>query len=215
VKSSPGKCLACNQTFDKGNITKHLATCEPLKKAWPSSSIEGFHIIVSHAGYWLHLAAPVDLTLERLDSFLRDIWLECCGHMSAFTIGSQRYLKPFERGMDERSMKVAIGKVLAPKMKFLHEYDFGSITELTLVVNGPWQMPERKRRGVVVLARNDPPEMKCMDCGEAADQICSQCSWRRPDAWVCSSCAEDHDCGEDMLLPGVNSPRVGVCAYTG
>jgi len=25
--------------------------------------------------------------LSDLDSFLRDIWLECCGHLSAFEIG--------------------------------------------------------------------------------------------------------------------------------
>lgn len=24
-----------------------------------------------------------------------------------------------------------------------------------------------------------------------------------------------HECGEDMLLPVVNSPRVGMCDYTG
>ncbi len=33
--------------------------------------------------------------------------------------------------------------------------------------------------------------------------------------WLCDSCAEDHKCGEDMLLPVVNSPRTGVCGYTG
>jgi hypothetical protein len=32
---------------------------------------------------------------------------------------------------------------------------------------------------------------------------------------LCQACAEDHECGEDMQLPVVNSPRVGVCGYAG
>jgi hypothetical protein len=135
--------------------------------------------------------------------------------MSAFTIGGRRYTGSSRVDMGERSMNVALGKVLTPKTRFLHEYDFGSTTQLTLLVNGPWQMPEQRKKSVVLLARNNPPEMKCMDCGQPADQICSQCSYEVPDAWVCGSCAEDHDCGEEMLLPAANSPRVGVCGYTG
>jgi len=33
--------------------------------------------------------------------------------------------------------------------------------------------------------------------------------------WLCDECAPKHKCGEDMLLPVVNSPRVGKCGYTG
>ena len=32
-----------------------------------------------------------EASLRQLDTFLRRIWLECCGHMSAFHIGSLRY----------------------------------------------------------------------------------------------------------------------------
>ncbi|MDD4580331.1 MAG: hypothetical protein PHF80_06615 [Methanothrix sp.] len=32
---------------------------------------------------------------------------------------------------------------------------------------------------------------------------------------VCDECGKTHECGEDMLLPVVNSPRVGMCDYTG
>jgi hypothetical protein len=28
-------------------------------------------------------------------------------------------------------------------------------------------------------------------------------------------CVKDHECGEEMLLPMANSPRAGVCGYTG
>jgi hypothetical protein len=34
--------------------------------------------------YWLFLDIALNATLEDLDAFLRQIWLECCGHMSGF-----------------------------------------------------------------------------------------------------------------------------------
>jgi len=55
--------------------------------------------------YWMHLELPANATLEDLDSFLRDIWLECCGHLSAFRIEGKEYLsEPSE--FDEEGMDV-------------------------------------------------------------------------------------------------------------
>ncbi|GHV12564.1 hypothetical protein FACS189491_05810 [Spirochaetia bacterium] len=34
--------------------------------------------------YWLLLDIALNATLEDFDDFLRQIWLECCGHMSGF-----------------------------------------------------------------------------------------------------------------------------------
>ena len=36
--------------------------------------------------YWMHLAVNASATLETLDQFLRAIWLECCGHLSALIL---------------------------------------------------------------------------------------------------------------------------------
>ena len=33
--------------------------------------------------------------------------------------------------------------------------------------------------------------------------------------WLCEDCAKTHECGEEMLLPVCNSPRLGVCGYCG
>ena len=41
--------------------------------------------------HWLHLEAPASVQLQLLDDFLRDLWLECCGHLSCFTIDGVRY----------------------------------------------------------------------------------------------------------------------------
>ncbi len=35
--------------------------------------------------YWLYAEAQANASLRHLDAFLRKIWLECCGHLSAFS----------------------------------------------------------------------------------------------------------------------------------
>ena len=81
----------------------------------------------------MHLEVPADATIDTLDRFLRDTWLECCGHMSEFEIEGTRYsVEPID--FDDRFMDVKLKDVLSPGMKFYHAYDFGSTTHLTLKV---------------------------------------------------------------------------------
>src|SRR5207302_5259625 len=49
--------------------------------------------------YWMHLEMPVDATLADLDDFLRDTWLECCGHLSAIRIGNTSYMSQTQEMM--------------------------------------------------------------------------------------------------------------------
>jgi hypothetical protein len=84
----------------------------------------------------MHLEIPADATLEGLDQFLRDTWLECCGHLSAFTIGEERYYSYSEGELDGEDMSASLGDLLKAGMKFHYEYDFGTTTELTLKVVG-------------------------------------------------------------------------------
>lgn len=216
-----GKCYLCGGTFGKVAMTRHLSACrrvnpQPGPGRGQERTCRLFHLVVQGRGqpeYWLHLEVPADGTLAHLDTFLRRIWLECCGHLSAFTIGEQTYFSdPSEPG--DKGMGVRFGKVLDVGKEFRHEYDFGSTTELTLKV-----VAEReglvKGKSVQLLARNDPPLIMCAQCGEtAATQVCSQCVWEGKGE-LCDACAAEHECDEEMLLPVVNSPRVGVCAYTG
>ena len=142
--------------------------------------------------------------------------LECCGHLSAFTIGKQRYASTFaldEDDLNEESMDVRLGDVAEVGTVFLHEYDYGSTTELKLKVTGLLEV-KGKSGAVQLLARNADPQFPCEKCGNLATQICTQCAYEG-DAFYCDKCAETHDCGEEMFLPAVNSPRVGVCGYAG
>lgn len=165
------------------------------------------------SAYWLHLEVPADARLEVLDSFLRQIWLECCGHMSAFTIEGKTYSVAPMADFDDENMKIRLDEVLIPGMKFFHEYDFGTTTHLTLKLISQEQK-QIKGKSVRVLARNEPPAIPCVSCGKMATQLCSECHWSG-EGWLCDECAAEHKCDEDMFLPVVNSPRVGMCGYTG
>ena len=229
---SKGKCIFCNATFSKAAMTKHLKSCKQRKAAIESSlekrrslKTKIFHIVVEGRflpQYWMHLEAPANATLEDLDDFLRDIWVECCGHMSVFTIQGARYITG--AGIDSmwvgigfvsggRDMDIALSKVLSLGLKFRYEYDFGTTTELTLKVVAERE-GEIAGEPIQLLARNEPPSITCDVCGKIATQVCTQCIWDNK-GWLCDECAREHECGEDMLLPVVNSPRVGMCGYTG
>jgi hypothetical protein len=196
-------------------MTQHLKGCTISPVA--ARKGRSFHLFVGQRldkTYWFHVAVPVDTTLHTLDQFLRDTWLECCGHMSAFEIDGQSYASASLDDGDGVGMDGALEEVVAPGATFRHEYDFGSTTELELKVVG---VREHGTPGgkVLLLARNDPPVITCQACGKAsAAFVCPECAWDR-DGWLCRKCAKKHECGDEMLLPVVNSPRVGVCGYAG
>jgi hypothetical protein len=223
---SRGKCNLCGGTFAKAAMSTHLKKC--LKQDPSAGSAGGtrtrlFHLVVQGKHdpfYWLHLEVPAQATLDDLDAFLRAIWLECCGHLSAFTIGQTRYTAPppFEDPFgdfgDDEDTDIELGKVLRPQSSFGYEYDFGSTTELSVKVVGEREGEVDRKKPIRILARNDPPAIPCGKCGQPATVICTQHSYE-PGGWLCKSCGKRHKCDEEMFLPVVNSPRTGVCGYTG
>ncbi len=204
-------------------MKKHLVPCmheHPTRKPsrFPVSvQTRLFTILVKGSflhEYWMYIEVPANSMLGRLDTFLRDTWVECCGHLSAFTINGTRYMSETDEYFKEdKSMNYVMDKVLIPGQEFSYEYDFGSPTHIELKVVHVKEI-EDSDRSIEILARNEPPLVRCDSCGKIATYICRQCS-NSGEGWVCDDCAPDHECGEDLLLPAVNSPRVGVCGYTG
>ncbi|MEE4112859.1 MAG: hypothetical protein V2I40_08600 [Desulfobacteraceae bacterium] len=103
--------------------------------------------------------------------------------------------------------------IFASAKKITHQYDFGSTTELMVQAMGRYHGPMKGK--IQILARNAQPIIPCDGCNaKPAVVICTECMW--DDAgWLCEACAQTHDCDEDMFLPVVNSPRTGICGYTG
>lgn len=109
----------------------------------------------------------------------------------------------------DRSMKIALAKVIVPDMKFEHIYDFGTSTELSLRLVSEREGPAQQgRQG---LARDNPPDIKCQ-CGKPDTAVYCKCNYEGT-GWVCEECAEKHECGEDVLLPVVNFPRSGCALH--
>lgn len=218
-QTSQGKCNLCGKPFAKAALTRHLSKCVAEHSASVKASKQRYHLLVegrNASEYWMHLAIPADASLRTLDSFLRKTWLECCGHLSMFTIGGEVYDVSPEpdiwSGKKPKGMSAKLGDVLAPGDKFAHEYDFGSTTELALKVVAAYS---GAGKSIQILARNDSPNIPCAVCGKPAAQVCSQCVYEGPQAWLCAEHALEHGCGGDYFLPVVNSPRVGMCGYTG
>lgn len=213
-----GACLVCGDRFSAQQIPKHLAKC-PKRSAGEAAA---FDVRSSAGPYWAFLEIPARATLQHLDAALRQLWLECCGHLSRFTIEGTRYelqtegaLRSgmFGGGRPSRSMKVPLSEVFRPGLKFDYEYDFGSTTELKLEFLSE-RASRLKKNEVVLVARNDPPPFPCDACKKDSPAlvkvICADCQ-----QGLCTTCARKHDCDEDMQLPLVNSPRAGVCGSTG
>jgi hypothetical protein len=221
--TSSGKCTFCGGTAGKAAMTRHLTTCRPGppdpekapgRRRRPAQL---YHLVVSGRYVpmcWLHLEAPADATLGDLDAFLRRTWLECCGHLSAFRLGGRSFSSAAGWGWGEdEAMDVRLGELLAPGVTLAYEYDFGTATDLVVKIVGQREGPA-SGRAITLLAGNHPPAIPCEGCARAAARVCSQCVFEGG-GWLCAACARKHACGRDMLLPVVNSPRVGMCGYTG
>ena len=92
---SEGKCLFCGNTFAKAGINRHLAT-HLTEKSAKGVSGKSFFVKVEtrkkwgNTPYFLSLWVDGEAKMKDIDDFLRKIWLECCGHLSAFTFPKQK-----------------------------------------------------------------------------------------------------------------------------
>src|SRR3990172_8965481 len=76
--------------------------------------------------FWLDLEMRGSATLEKLDAYLRAIWLECCGHLSKFTVGGWG-------GFDIGKARKA-DSIFEPGLVLRHLYDFGTTSETDIKV---------------------------------------------------------------------------------
>ena len=222
TSNSPGTCAFCGHKDSQRKMLTHLKWCAPAHDGAKGAATLLYHLRV-HGGesaiFWLDLEVKADAKLRQLDQALRQVWLECCGHLSAFRIAPWTYTvivdREFGISPNERSMNVRISEALPEDARwFGYEYDFGSTTEISLRVVDRRQ-GNIGRSPVRFLARNDPPIWPCAVCKKPAVVICPFCI-HEGDPFCCRQHASQHTCGEDeSFLPVVNSPRMGVCGYTG
>lgn len=216
-KQTKGKCIYCSREMTKGGLSKHLQSCKQREAVITTANVgsgkEGtiYHLLIQdnwQGSYWLHLEVSGAATLKDLDSYLRAIWLECCGHMSEFTLG---------RRDREFSMKSNVGHMFTKGVELLHTYDFGTSSETKIKCIAMRIGKKTTPHPIVLMARNNPPESICADCGKPATMLCLECLYEEEDeCTLCDEHAESHpheNYGEPV--PIANSPRMGMCGYIG
>lgn len=216
---SRGTCLLCGYESTKGALSRHLNSC-PARKAAEEKAAQSsrkgdtlFHLRVEDAynpAFWLDLEVNGSAKLKDIDSYLRAIWLECCGHLSQFSFGGW--------GGSEISMSRRVEAVFASADSPLtHIYDFGTSSETMLRVVAKRSGVPVTNKPILLMARNQLPEYPCMKCDQRATHLCMECQYEEETSGLlCAKHVKRHphkDYGEPIEL--VNSPRLGLCGYEG
>jgi hypothetical protein len=193
-------CNLCDKEYVQRGLKRHLNSC--VEKSYKVKEEELYYLVLKgdSPDYYLHIAVKSYGSLSDLDSYLRDVWLECCGHMSEFFVG---------RNVLDMSMTIGEAFNVANKLEYI--YDFGSSTYI--YVEFVKTFKGKQSTIIETLARNPMPKIKCSSCGSLkVVAVCGQCLYDAKGN-LCKKCLPQHECGLDMVLPYVNSPRYGECGY--
>jgi hypothetical protein len=214
-----GTCAYCDAVISRSGATRHLAACRERRAAVEKADAEAgrretlLHLRVQDRDdgrFWLDLEMRGRARLEELDDYLRRIWLECCGHLSTFMAGNG--WRGSEIEIDEPA-----GRAILPGVKLTHIYDFGTSSYTLVKLVGTRLGAPTTPHPISLLARNVPPDYRCIECEEPAVMFCQEC-WGEDGVWgtLCAGHAREHphdDYGEPTPL--FNSPRLGLCGYAG
>lgn len=218
---SVGVCCYCNKQYTKSGMSRHLQSHLGKMDAIEGQLSYLLKVEVckkyEYYPYFLYLQVSSRTNMGNIDDYLRDIWLECCGHMSSFreTTPYRGFLNSYPEDID---LSLSCSKVFEPKQKLEYTYDFGSSTclDITVIAEYPFQTKER----IKLLSRNEPLQILCDACDKnPASWVCIAHGWEE-DSLFCEKCAKKHekeceDFEDYSARPVVNSPRFGVCGYEG
>jgi len=202
----------------KGGLTRHFPKCkdylESVEKADKKTGkkLKIYHLVIQDAwqkDFWLHLEIKSSARLGDLDHYLRAIWLECCGHLSQFSIGGWQG--------EEIPMNTPVNQIFEKGIELTHIYDFGTSSETLARVIGERQGKPFSKQPIYLMARNQIPEAACIECEQKAAWLCMECVYEHDKpGFLCDQHAKVHphdDYGEPVPL--INSPRLGMCGYEG
>lgn len=231
AKSSKGHCFKCGTEVGRTGMETHLI--KERKKFGSDEKCTILEITGRTAkGQWMFIEALADSMLSDLDTFMRVAWMECCGHESRFVEGTDDPLNMSEMKKSSVISEFPDNFV----MTYIYDLDAApSAAEIRVVCSSS----REKCKGVIrVLARNDPIRPLCELCGADADFVLRKAAededgfiawsgaedddgfvvWGDADeetvAALCRKCSGKHG-NEDNYAPFANSPRMGLCGYTG
>ena len=201
-------CTICRKHFSKAGLQRHIKSCikKNIEDKNASTTLYWFKIYDKYMpDFFLHILVSRKAKLFHLDRFLREIWLECCGHMSDFHVNK----KTIDMGEPI--------EVISTYKKVDYTYDYGSSTELVIEFKEAFKGDQDYY--IKLLARNAEFKEKCHKCNKKlAKFICTECLYGGDETIFCKECTkkhtEEHHDGEDYMISNfVNSPRTGICGY--
>lgn len=213
-----GICECCGGTVTRAGAARHHAACGEFQAAVARAARSRrridrlFQLRVQDAergDFWLDLEMRGLAPLAELDAYLRAIWLECCGHLSRFSVGGW--------SGDELPKLRRAGDAFAEHAVLTHIYDFGTESVTRVRVIGVRDGRPLTTHAITLLARNVMPAKECADCGGVATHLCMECVIEHEaPGTLCDAHTRTHPHREyGRLLRLVNSPRLGLCGYTG
>ncbi len=163
-----GKCYLCNKEITNRSAKRHILTCESRKNIVEESMKEAektkeqFILKITDkydpSTYYIYITIDVNLTLRALDTFLRDIWMECCGHLSEFNIDGVTYAcdGALEGSVlvEQESFDFYLKNILYINSKIKYLYDFDSTSEVLIEVVDKFETVYNSS-SIEILARNN------------------------------------------------------------
>lgn len=224
-----GTCKICNKKIMDGNYAEHLHECVDTER--DNVNDNNFYLLhiqdADIEGYWMFVGCVCSTTLEELDVFLREKWVDCCGHMSEYTKSKSGKIIGMKTTMDQvyqqtypivdskkstKSAKSTKSNVMMEIEPIRYDYDFGSPTTLFITILQKYEKCIFDDK-IFLLMENDPILFKCKKCRKRSTQICDSCIIK-----LCVNCSKKHECPESdeaIIYDLYNSPRIGVCGYFG
>ena len=205
AENSPGWCHLCGNVIRAAAAAAHTTSCvmDAVRSRYIARDVDERYarskpimlwVRSEQRRHWMMLVVQPTTSLRQLDGFLRDTWLECCGHMSHFGIGDVQYSAcvpgPGDPPMfdadlaepDQRHMVHTVEETITTGQRFRHEFDYGDTTCLDLecvatlpvpygylpeFINPPEAATGHCDNFITIVARNQPLE-HCFTCGTVA-----------------------------------------------
>ena len=198
-------------------MVKHLSACPKRKEIQDKRDQQDeekeqiYHLKIQDSwlkDFWLHLEMRGSAALKELDSYLRAIWLECCGHLSQFSSGGW--------GGEEIPMDTKVSEVFQSGLELTHIYDFGTSSETLIKVVAVREGKPMTEHPIYLMARNELPAVETCGCGKPGAWLCMDYEDASDEVVIlCKEHGKEEEYQDHAMLPIVNSPRTGMCGYEG
>ncbi|KAL0480497.1 ribosomal protein mL11 [Acrasis kona] len=213
-------CRCCEEKFNGiSNVVDHVVDCSSRVSSGDEDILtilikDNRSKAVKQSKYFLVVEMDSKSDLKPLDSFIRNVWMECCYHTSEFVFEKDSesrvsYYSHADQMQDHHwqpfsSIKIG-DKLTKADDRFIYSYDRQPVFGVLLKIS----KGSMNGKPVRLLARNEPIQFKCVECKKIAGFI-------DPEShnFYCDNCREENENTIEFDEMS-NSPRVGICGYIG